>query len=194
MRTTGDMRETILQQARQLFVEQGYAATSIKQIAKAAGCATSALYYYFEEGKPQILRGVVRASTDDTLQLVERVQEATSLADLLQRFGETILNSMPELITNSSWLQMEFVRLPEEEKQYVQTMFTTLHRFLSSQIARFVQPEDQAAKLAWMLVCTYIGYEQLFVRLEMARKSAMRPEEFSTFTTDTLAREVQEPS
>ena len=192
MRASGEMRETILRQAHRLFVEQGYAATSIKQIAQAAGCATSALYYYFEEGKPQILREVIHFSIGDTLQLLQGQEEAKSLADLLQRFGNMILSSMPEMMTNNSWLQLEFPRLNEEEKRQVRAVFTGLHRFLVQQIAPFVASEEQAAQLAWMLVCTYIGYEQMFVRLEVNKESDEQPKDFSTFVASTLARGMQE--
>jgi len=51
MRETSELKETILNVAGELFAKNGYAATSIKQIAKAAGCTTAALYYYFEDGK-----------------------------------------------------------------------------------------------------------------------------------------------
>ncbi len=193
MRATGEMRGTILQQARLLFEEQGYTATSIKQIARAAGCATSALYYYFEEGKTQILSEVIQAYTGDALHLFQGCADATSLPDLLQRFGHIILSAMPELVTNTSWLQVEFPRLREEEKQHIHALYATLHRFLVTQIARFVASEAQAAQLGWALVCTYIGYEQLFVKLEMDQECDVHPEIFSAFVTKTLAQGMQGP-
>jgi AcrR family transcriptional regulator len=186
------MRETILREAHRLFVEQGYAATSIKQIAQAAGCATSALYYYFEAGKPQILREVIHADVQKTLRFLPAYEEATSLTDLLQRFGTMILSAMPELVTNNSWLQLEFPRLNEEEKRQVRTVFANLHRFLAQQIARFVASEAQATQLAWMLVCTYIGYEQLFARLEVDKESDAPPGDFPAFVAGTLAHGIQE--
>ncbi len=192
MRVTGEMRETILREAHRLFVEQGYAATSIKQIAQAAGCATSALYYYFEEGKPQILREVIHADVQETLRFLPLHEEATSLTELLQRFGTMVLSSMPTFVTNNSWLQLEFPRLNEKEKKQVRTVFANLHRFLAQQIARFVASEEQAAQLAWMLVCTYIGYEQLFVRLEINKESDAQPRDFPAFIASTLAHGSQE--
>ncbi len=43
-----DSKGTILQAARQLFSEKGFAATSISQIAKVAGINQSLIYHYFE--------------------------------------------------------------------------------------------------------------------------------------------------
>ena len=52
--------------AGELFREQGYEATTLKQIARAAGCTTAALHYCFEDGKDHILREVIRESTTGT--------------------------------------------------------------------------------------------------------------------------------
>ena len=53
------LQDLIIEKASELFREKGYTATSIKQIAKASGCTTDALYYYFEGGKKHILREVI---------------------------------------------------------------------------------------------------------------------------------------
>ena len=53
------LAERILREAGDLFRQQGYAATSIKQIASAAGCTTAALYTYYEGGKAHVLREVI---------------------------------------------------------------------------------------------------------------------------------------
>jgi AcrR family transcriptional regulator len=44
-------REDILSAALDLFAEQGFAGTSVRQIAQAVGVAESALYYHFRSGK-----------------------------------------------------------------------------------------------------------------------------------------------
>ena len=54
MGEASSLQDLILENADELFREQGYAATSIKQIAKASGCTTAALSYYFEDGKQHI--------------------------------------------------------------------------------------------------------------------------------------------
>lgn len=43
------LREDILDAARQLFVSQGYEATSVRNIAAKVGCSPGILYHYFED-------------------------------------------------------------------------------------------------------------------------------------------------
>ncbi len=42
-------RDLIIETAAELFQEQGYDATSVRQIAAAVGCSEAALYYLFKE-------------------------------------------------------------------------------------------------------------------------------------------------
>ena len=41
------LRDEILEHASRLFAEQGYRATSVRQVAEASGCTKPALYYHF---------------------------------------------------------------------------------------------------------------------------------------------------
>ena len=49
MSTTPDTRTVILDAAEQLFARRGYAATTVKQIGKAADVNSALLYYYFAD-------------------------------------------------------------------------------------------------------------------------------------------------
>ncbi len=53
------LREEILDAARQLFVKNGYEATSMRGIATKAGCSPGMLYHYFED-KGDIMAHLVR--------------------------------------------------------------------------------------------------------------------------------------
>lgn len=53
------LREEILDAARQLFVRDGYEATSMRAIASKAGCSAGILYHYFED-KQAIMARLVR--------------------------------------------------------------------------------------------------------------------------------------
>jgi len=58
-RRAEDRPDELLDAALALFVEQGYAATSVAQIARAAGLSKGAVYLYFPS-KQAILEGLVR--------------------------------------------------------------------------------------------------------------------------------------
>ena len=98
-----DLYDDILRVAGELFMKQSYAATSIKQIAKAAGCTTAALYYYFEDGKESILRQVIDDAMPDLASYLEPLQDIDSLHELILRvslaLGEALVKTgfIPEL-------------------------------------------------------------------------------------------------
>ncbi|HEX7852530.1 MAG TPA: TetR/AcrR family transcriptional regulator [Sphingobium sp.] len=77
----------VMDVATQLFVEQGYAATSLVDIAREAGVATRTLYQHFGD-KEEIFREVIFAR--DAGQAVERpkVQEGDTLASALLRAAQ----------------------------------------------------------------------------------------------------------
>jgi len=53
------LRQDILDAARELFVREGYEATSVRRIAEKVGCSPGILYHYFED-KPSIMAQLVR--------------------------------------------------------------------------------------------------------------------------------------
>ena len=59
-----DTRVRILDAARELFAERGYAGTSMRDLAEALGMTKAALYYHFP-GKAQILTALVEPLLDE---------------------------------------------------------------------------------------------------------------------------------
>jgi TetR/AcrR family transcriptional regulator len=67
-----DSRDQILDAAEQLFAEQGFARTTIKQIGRAAGVNSALLYYYFAD-KEKLYQEVLRRLVGN---LVERTSSS----------------------------------------------------------------------------------------------------------------------
>ncbi len=53
-----DLRQTIIDEATRLFAEQGFSATSVREVAAACECTKPSLYYYFEN-KEALFRAVI---------------------------------------------------------------------------------------------------------------------------------------
>jgi len=51
-------RELIVDVAAQLFIENGYAATSVRQLAEHVGCTEAAMYYHFKNGKHELFQAI----------------------------------------------------------------------------------------------------------------------------------------
>ncbi len=53
-----ELRDRIIAAATRLFADQGYSATSVRQVVEASGCTKPALYYYFDN-KETLFREVI---------------------------------------------------------------------------------------------------------------------------------------
>ena len=75
------LAERILRHAARLFAERGWAATTLREIAAAAGCTKPALYYHWGN-KEALFIACIRAETDALTALIadhleEELGEAT---------------------------------------------------------------------------------------------------------------------
>jgi TetR/AcrR family transcriptional regulator, cholesterol catabolism regulator len=76
-------RKEICETATKLFVEKGFEKTTIRDIARAGGINSSALYYYFED-KEAVLYRILIDIMDDSLERMRRIeQNKLSLKDKL---------------------------------------------------------------------------------------------------------------
>lgn len=70
-------RREIVQQAMSLFQTNGYAATSLQDIATAAGCSKATVLYHFN-GKAAVLAAVLEPPAADLAELVAELAELTA--------------------------------------------------------------------------------------------------------------------
>jgi AcrR family transcriptional regulator len=75
VRPRGDTRGDILAVAQELFADQGYDATSLREIAERLGITKAALYYHFKS-KDDILRALIEPMGDVLAELVDRLEAA----------------------------------------------------------------------------------------------------------------------
>jgi AcrR family transcriptional regulator len=75
--TTAPPREQVLHAAAQLFVTQGFSATSTREIAEKVGIRQASLYYHFT-GKDEILAELLERSVRPTVDRVEQIEKLTA--------------------------------------------------------------------------------------------------------------------
>jgi len=73
-------RQTIMEEARKIFVAKGYEAVTMRDIAKATGYTASALYYHFKD-KAELMMAIC---SEDFLKLAELFQSALIHEDPLE--------------------------------------------------------------------------------------------------------------
>ncbi len=173
MVTRTDLYDAIVRAAGELFMKQSYAATSIKQIAKTAGCTTAALYYYFEDGKASILRQVIEDTLPDLAGYLEPLQGSASLHDLILRVGLTMGQAGEEMLKRTRWLMVEFPNMGEAERAKLHQNLIQFQRRLADLIEPFVASRQQADLLAWVEYAALFGSGQLVVTLDL--QAAVEP-------------------
>jgi AcrR family transcriptional regulator len=181
------LRELIIEAASELFREQGYTATTIKQIAKAAGCTTAALYYYFEDGKRHILREVIHNSAREA-EFPMRFPEAESLGEFLAKLGANLAQRPPEVADRINWIMLQFASLPNSEKRIVQNQVLSIQHALKERISRYVADKEMAERLAWLVFCSFLGYQQMFTKLEVGEMVDLSMEEYGGFLGEVVTR------
>jgi AcrR family transcriptional regulator len=80
VRPRTDTRGEILEVAQELFADQGYDATSLREIAERLGITKAALYYHFRS-KDDILRALIEPMGEVLNELVRRLEAAHDTAD-----------------------------------------------------------------------------------------------------------------
>lgn len=85
-------KDKIIQQARKLFIEQGYEKVSMREIAKHLGCSHGALYYHFKN-KTALFSEVLDYYFQELNSIIDRImqqEEGDKMQDLFMeyiRFG-----------------------------------------------------------------------------------------------------------
>lgn len=110
------LEDSLLSVARELFLEQGYAATSMEGVAATLGVSKPTLYSRFST-KADLFDAIVndrlRVWETDRSEIV--VADAMSLAERLHRYGSAFLTGIqqPERLAFHQLIKAEAVRFPE---------------------------------------------------------------------------------
>jgi len=161
-------REMMIDVAARLFMEHGYTATSVRQIAEEVGCTEAALYYHFKDGKRELLKAVVECNMPDLMGVVRQSQGATSLYDLIRRFGTAMSAEAQRLQDNRlRWVIAEFPKFNAEERRVIHERALEFHDGLITLVRQFVPNEDDAQHLTWMLIFLVFGYGQMMINMDL---------------------------
>ncbi len=159
-------QELIVAKATELFMANGYNATSVRQIADAAGCTDAALYYHFRDGKRALFQAVIESNLPDFMALLEPCRGAASLPELILTIGKEYDQFMP-LWGRIGWLVTEFPHLSPVEKKLVHQIYMAFQVELARLIRAFIPDEDRADEVSWLVICGLFGYAQTFLHFEM---------------------------
>jgi AcrR family transcriptional regulator len=91
-----DTRSRLRELALELFAEQGYEKTSLREIAERLGVTKAALYYYFKS-KEDIVRSLVEDYVADLDELIawakDQPRTAATRAEIIRRYLDIVMNA-----------------------------------------------------------------------------------------------------
>ncbi|VAV90598.1 hypothetical protein MNBD_ALPHA02-1585 [hydrothermal vent metagenome] len=119
-------RELILAQASQLFMEKGFAATSLEDIAEAVGIRRESLYYYYP-GKYDLLYDIIEPQIAKVMTGFEKViGQDTDIRTTIERGIENHLNYF-----NADYLHMAMA-VRKNSRDEVEQKFAHLRRLFKN--------------------------------------------------------------
>ncbi|MET1249351.1 TetR/AcrR family transcriptional regulator [Sporolactobacillus sp. STCC-11] len=144
-----ERKKQLLDSARNLFAEKGFHNTSTKEINRAIGMADGLMYYYFPEGKQQILDAVIQEATESKAEFISQILQNVNPDDSVRDMLVGLLRSMWALITtdsNRKVLLIMFHEQPLLKKEQTSWIIDTFHSVIE-QIAELLEERVQHGEL-----------------------------------------------
>ena len=160
-------RDNIVDAASELFLRNGYDATSVRQIADVVGVTEAALYYHFKDGKRGLLEAVIGCQIPDLINIVDECKGAETLKDFIVQFGQHMSALNPKRVEKLRWMVTEFPRMTTEERAMFHKKHMAFQSKLSVALERFVPDPDKARTMAAAIISLMFGYAFLFVSLDL---------------------------
>lgn len=152
---TSPTRQLILDTAHDLFLKQGYAATSMRQIAGRGGLALGGIYNHFA-GKEEIFQALI-LDRHPYLQILPLLQNVPGdlLQDFLRNAAHIIQN---QLSARPDFMKLMLIELVEFDGRHFPKLFETLYPQILPVLERFQAPGSGARDLPPLLILrTLVG-------------------------------------
>ncbi|MFP4114472.1 MAG: TetR/AcrR family transcriptional regulator [Spirochaetota bacterium] len=126
---SGEKRQLIIRQSKELFARNGFAATSVADVARACELPVGSIYTYFTN-KEDLVRAIVEEGWEDLRVRLREAMAQTSSVDekmrlILDRFLPELLGDS-QLITILFSEAIEYTRLEEKVEELVSLMDSVL--------------------------------------------------------------------
>ncbi|MES2033031.1 MAG: TetR/AcrR family transcriptional regulator [Pseudomonadota bacterium] len=149
-------REKVLQSARDLFIERGYEGATIRDIARAAGMSTGAVFASFAD-KTELFDAILN---DDFAALLDPMQDAfvsatTTKAALVGMFGAAYRAHSAQLPLIQAALAASWTRTPEAERLRRETL-RPIRALVMQALERGVEKGEIVARFDLRLIADMI--------------------------------------
>lgn len=178
--------EKILYTSRRLFVQQGYTATSMRQVAEATGIGKATIYHHFPD-KNSIVTALLQrniTSMEEALQIVRaendprrRIQVAAEASvRFLFEFADILQVVRREIPGGRDQMQVGYTKFFQE---YMALLADAIQRGIKQGIFRLVDPVNTARVLMTM-------FQGTFAMAYLMNERPQTPEQAATALLDVF--------
>lgn len=193
-------REEMLNAAKQVFAERGYAEATLNEIAQRAEFGKGTIYNYFPDGKEQILLAIFEQLYDSLCELIQdSFEEADSrpFRDVLQDFIEQCFDFFAERFNLFVILIKETQRMLFNEKSESSSFLTRQQERVMQALAVPLQDAMDRGELRPMNAhllghVLFVNIKGCYMRqcimhpIEKQRATECAPKEVAAFLTDLM--------
>ena len=193
-----ETRRRILDAARKLFIERGYAGATAEAIAAEAGVAAQTIYANFKNKKKMLISLMNVSPTtgaEDPTPMLERatvqaVNQETNRRRQLQMFAEVVSNNLDqvadisEILVDAAKTEPDLGRVAQKlNQQRLEHMTSAVQAFAANGPFRANMAEADARDIVWTLTSP-----EVFLLLRREREWSK--EKYTQWLADTLMREL----
>lgn len=177
-------KEKILKAAQDLFAKKGFEATTTREINRAVGISDGSLYYYFPEGKKQILDMIVEKGMVHREQGVAR---SSIEVHSLQEFEEQILDMFDrvcEIFSDEEGYRSFMITIRErailsnEQSEWISQILIRIKKNLTTSVKNIQDQicisDDEITTLIDIIVA--ITQRSIYEELLIKNKKTIEPE------------------
>ncbi len=148
-------RESILEGAYQLFLQQGYHGTSMRQIAEEAGIALGGIYNHFS-GKEEIFTAVLEAY--HPIHEIVPVIQASEGATIEEYVRNAAMGMMTALERQPGFLNLIFIEIVEFNSQHLPDLVDMTFPKVMSIVGPFAESQNKLKDIPLQsIVRSFIG-------------------------------------
>jgi len=123
----------------------------------------------------------------DYMGVLADCHKANSIYEFVLCFGRGMAKFADDGVQRLRWVTSEFPELNDEEKALIHSKHLQFHDEITKHFSRFIASDQKADHTAWVMLCTMLGYAQLFKNLNLEQKADFEAEHLITFMAEILS-------
>jgi AcrR family transcriptional regulator len=190
-KTNFERRKQIFDTAIHLFIKNGVANTSMREIAKAVGITTGGLYH-FVESKDEIIRMVTQNSmyAHESVKNLRKSLGDVSASDAFRTCAKAWLTVTPTALEQTAFVDREKVHMAPDVQEKVSEVVRGLIGFFEDLIKEGIAAGEFEVDDVTMVAFNTYMLRGLFATRQWFLKDKITPEEYAAKMTNLIMKQI----